>query len=109
MSGTTPGWRQQPSPEQLIKFQTSYRRKQALLFGGLGALFVLWIVVIAVQPSERVIVAVWAAFGVYAIIGGLVLWRCPRCGFPFGRRWRVDRCDHCWLELDPRKGPRAAD
>lgn len=100
MARTTPDWRQAPPPEEAARFRSTYRRRRRITVGGMVLLFALWIAVITLQPRKEIIIAVWAAIGIYGLITGFVVWRCPRCGYRFWRQWRVERCPHCWLELE---------
>ncbi len=97
-----PSDRVQPSAEELERFLRSYSRRKLVALGAA----VMWAAVLLVALvtgtagrglGEVVILVTWLA-GAATV---LAAWRCPRCGEPFGRRLRVSRCPHCYLEFEP--------
>jgi hypothetical protein len=94
-----------PSAAELQRLQTSYKRRQRLVFG-LALLFLaLFLTGMAFDQAgvggEKFFVFATIGVGVlYAMVGGLV-WCCPRCRWSFNRRIIVARCDQCGLPLEP--------
>ena len=98
----------EPTPEQLRAYRRSYERRQL----GFIAINVAWGLVVLVGVGQcdawlarRGGLPLWGVAGgiaaiVAALIGGTLVWQCPRCEVPFGRRFSVDECPDCHLRLE---------
>ena len=87
------------APEELAAIRRSFRARQRGMLAIAAVTLGAWVFVIARPPASvggGVLVAM--AF-VVIVVASVWIWRCPRCGQPFGRNVLVRQCPHCYAQL----------
>jgi hypothetical protein len=93
-----------PSPADLARWQASFRRRRRIW----ALIGVAWIAVIlggallfeGRAPDWYILLGAAIWFG--AFMTGILVWKCPRCDELLGRSLFIQRCPHCFLDLDER-------
>jgi hypothetical protein len=89
---------------EIAALQRSYRRRRKVTIVLFAVAFLYWLLLLfrldAIQRGITGYFYVWLGLVLVVGIVSYIVWRCPRCGAGFGRRFRVDRCSECQLPLE---------
>jgi hypothetical protein len=86
-------------PPDVAALRAQYRRRRRRILqlgGGWTGCVLLSGPLLGFDLTSYLMLGGWVVIGTFS----LVTWRCPRCGAGFGRRWFVDACPRCGLQLE---------
>jgi hypothetical protein len=87
------------SPAEAEVVRRSFARRQIGILGLSAVTLVGFLVAISVGQWTLLLTVVFIVFASALVVGSIFVWRCPRCGEPFGRNWLVTECPHCFAKL----------